>query len=144
METIKFQKDMLARLLRGDRVFYQKLEDGREILSDGARAFIFYGDLCIKPEQCIQTEILGCACEENEKDEFLSATGRIIVVGEKRLVEYEKKDGTRIYLWEKLIAGLKGCNFKGRDAKERVIVVNDVNIPIAVIMPFDLRKKDER
>lgn len=136
MRTNKFQRDILAKLLRGERVFAQKLDDGRVIMCDGYRAYMFYGDLYIDAEKCVKSSAsLSVAFDKREDDELITPTGMIKSSGTRKLVEFQTENGKLIYIDEQFVKDLAGLKMYAYGPHDRVLCISDLGIPVAVVMP---------
>ena len=132
----KFQKNILDKLLKNERVYAQELNDGRVILSDGVRAYMFYGDLYIDIHKCVITSNLDCFFEKKEDDELITSTWVVKKTTSHYIAEYKKQSGELVYIDKRFVKDTLGLNMYASSSNTRVLCENQLGMPIMVMMPI--------
>lgn len=143
MLSIKNQKYIFERLLKGYAVAYQPLDKDRFVFTDGVRLFIF-------SKEQIKFDISKCALSDKLK-EFLhgAGSGRMYIPSEEIRIDDNKGKTYRrltpeggftssIWVEDKFIKDYKGCTFVGHGGKNPLCVIDDYGDLMAAISPYNI------
>ena len=135
MNINNFQKEMFNRLLRGERVIYTE-DNGMVLLSDGYRAYAFYEkEILLDLTKCFKADLTD-VLRFKENDTRLEETNKLYASGDRICVSFKTEDGTEIWVQQKLLSGLRDCQFYGNSPTDRIIACNMHKRPVAVVLPM--------
>lgn len=146
MLSIKNQKYIFERLLKGNAVSYEKLDDKRFVFTDGVRLFVF-------SEEQIKFDITKCAPSDKLKNVLRDVLNgselrptEEIRADERKSKSYRRllsPDGVcSIWIEDKFVKDYKTCLFIGEGRKKPVCVLDDYGDLLAAIMPCDIDRED--
>lgn len=150
MLSIKNQKYIFGRLLKGEFVAYQPLDEDRLVFSDGVRLFV------LSKEQ-IKFDATKCAYATNLKDVLHNALNGTEVRATEEIRDVGRSSKTyrkltangisnSVWVEDKFVKDYGGCIllYNSLYKKKPVCALDDYGELLAAIMPFDMNAISER
>lgn len=142
MLSIKNQKYIFDRLLKGYPVSYYQLDDYRIAFTDGVRIFIF-------SKEQIKFDISKCTPSKKMKEILHDALGGHEVTPSEEIKAYnsmgknyrklQRNDGqAETWVEDKFVKDYNACTFIHCGGKNPICVLDDIGDLIAAIMPCDV------
>lgn len=136
----KIQKYIFGRLLNGESVYCEKLDDNRFAFSDGFRMFVLY-------KEQIKFDVAKCAQIEKLKEILKDALEGVeftqsdeIRLDEIKGIQYRKLVANEyefsVWVEDAFVKDYKNCTFIHRNGTHPVCAIDNYGNLIAAIMPL--------